>query len=288
MVRPAEKDIVDQMWLAYTLAAAGLWGVGQVLAKKGLAHISPLWNNIISYGFVLVTMMPWAILGGVNFERLAVIFPWTLLTALTYSVYYYVISRGEIALTGTIYSTYPVATVILAGIFLGETTVGIQKLGIGATLLGAILIAWPKGAKLKLENWVWWGALGALIVGSGDFLAKFIIDKSDVYTFTFSHELAFILAMIGLWVIDKKGRQVPKLAVRSWLPTLAGVGMLQIGVLAFFIALSLGKASLVAPVSSIYQAITVVLAMVWLREKVSLRQLAGIGLAVSGVLVLAM
>ena len=275
------------MWLAYTLAAAGLWGVGAVLAKRGLERVTPLWNNIISYGFVVVTLIPWAINGGVNLEKLPVILPLTLLTAGAYSIYYYVIAHGEIALTGTINSMYPLATVVLAKLFLGETTSGVQNLGIMATLIGAVLIAWPKNVKLKLENWVWWGTAGAVLAGSGDFLTKLIIGKSDVYTFTLSHELAFIPVMAGLWLADKRGRSLPRLQLKSWWPTLAGVGMLQMGVLSFFIALSLGKASVVAPVSSIYQAITVVLAMVWLKEKVSLRQLLGIALAVSGVLALA-
>lgn len=276
------------MWLAYTLAAAGLWGVGQVLTKRGLIQITPLWNNLIAYGWVIITMIPWAVNGGVSWERLPAIFPWTLLTATAYSIYFYVVSRGEIALTGTINSMYPLATVILAKLFLGETTSGLHNLGIVATLAGAVLIAWPKDVKVKLESWVWWGTAGAIMAGSGDFLTKLIIGRSDVYTFTLSHELAFIPVMAALVLVDKKGRSVPRLALRSWWPTLAGVGMMQIGVLSFFIALSLGKASLVAPVSSIYQAITVVLAMLWLKEKVSRRQLVGIALAIGGVLLLAL
>ena len=84
------------MWLSYTLAAAGLWGVGAVLAKKGLAQITPLWNNLIAYGWVVIIMIPWAISGGVSWGRLPVIFPWTLLTAVAYSVYFYVISRERL------------------------------------------------------------------------------------------------------------------------------------------------------------------------------------------------
>ncbi|MBI4035181.1 MAG: DMT family transporter [Candidatus Chisholmbacteria bacterium] len=275
------------MWLVYTLAAAGLWGVGQVLTKRGLVQITPLWNNLVAYGWVIVIMIPWAVNGGVSWDRLPIIFPLTLLTAAAYSIYFYVVSRGEIALTGTINSAYPLATVILAKIFLGETTSGLQNLGIVATLVGAVLIAWPKNIRVKLESWVWWGTAGAIIVGSADFLTKLIIGKSDVYTFTLSHELAFIPVLVGLWLMDKGGRSIPKFNLRSWWPTLTGVGMMQVGVLSFFIALSLGKASLVAPVSSIYQAITVVLAMIWLKEKVSLRQLTGIILAIGGILLLA-
>jgi bacterial/archaeal transporter family protein len=274
-------------WLVYTLAAAGLWGVGAVLAKRGLARITPLWNNIIAYGFVLIMMVPWAINGGVNWERLPAIFPLTLLTAAAYSIYFYVISQGEIALTGTINSMYPLATVILAKLFLGETTSGLQNAGILSTLAGAVLIAWPQNVRVNLESWVWWGTTGAVLAGSGDFLTKLIIGQSDVYTFTLSHELAFIPVMMGLWLVDRRGRNRPRLQFKSWWPTLVGVGMLQVGVLSFFVALSLGQASLVTPVSSIYQAITVVLAMMWLKEKVSWRQLVGIALAVGGVLVLA-
>ena len=275
------------MWLLYTLAAAGLWGVGQVLTKKGLANISPLWNNIISYGFMLITMLPLVLWGGADFSRAIAILPVTIVMATTYLSFYYVISKGEIALTGTIWSAYPLATVILASLFLGETTSGLQKMGITGTLTGAVLIAWPAGRKFELQSWVWWGTAGAIMVGSADFLMKLVMRGVDVYTYILSQVLATGIALLGSWFIDKTGQKVTRLSVRSWLPTLAGVGMMQMGMLSFIIAMSLGQASLVGPISGIYQAITGLLAMVWLKEKVNLRQLVGIGLAVSGVLILA-
>lgn len=276
-------------WLAYTLAAAVFWGVGNVLAKRGLAKVSPLWNNIISWGLALIIMVPFALVGGVNWERAGVIWPLTLMTAFAYSGFYYVISQGEISLTGTVYSVYPIMTILWSRLVLGETTLVTQKMGIILTILGAIFIAWPKQSlgKIKFEDWVWWGSLGAVIIGTADFVAKLAIEKSDVYTFMFIHELVFGLALISLWLVDKGGRRIPKMGSRAWFPTVGGAGLLQLGVLAFFLAFAAGPASLVAPVSSIYQAITVVLAMVWLKEKVSLRQLTGIALAIGGVLLLA-
>lgn len=63
----------------------------------------------------------------------------------------------------------------------------------------------------------------------------------------------------------------------------AGVG----GVLLFYQALSRGRASVVIPLTAIYPALTVILALLILGEALSLKQGAGILLAVIAVVLLA-
>jgi transporter family protein len=56
--------------------------------------------------------------------------------------------------------------------------------------------------------------------------------------------------------------------------------------LAFFAALQKGKASLVAPVTSLYPALTVVLAMIFLKEKLNGVQLCGLIFAMVSIVIL--
>lgn len=60
-----------------------------------------------------------------------------------------------------------------------------------------------------------------------------------------------------------------------------------IGTVLFIIALKYAKLSIVAPLSAAYPALTVILALVFLGEKLELREIAGIGFAIVSVVLLA-
>lgn len=278
------------MWLFYALLAASLWGVGQVFTKKGFAHLSPLWNNIFAVCVWVVALIPFTMFKGVNYGLFPKIFPLVLLITAIYTSYYYIVSKGDISLTGTILSTYPLVTVICSGIFLKEQTSIVQKLAVGLTILGSVIIALPtkKGdiKKFKLEDWVIWASLGAIMMGFADFLAKIAINMSDGWTYTFTSGVSFIPVTIVLYLLDKKGRALPKFNLKKFLPTFIGVTMVEIGLVPFNLAFASGLASLAGPVSTTYVIITVILAFIFLKEKVTKIQLAGITSTVIGIILL--
>jgi transporter family protein len=59
-----------------------------------------------------------------------------------------------------------------------------------------------------------------------------------------------------------------------------------LGSLAFFAAMKTGKASLIAPATSLYPALTVVLAVIFLKEKLNKVQLCGLFLAMVSIVIL--
>ena len=59
-----------------------------------------------------------------------------------------------------------------------------------------------------------------------------------------------------------------------------------LGCLAFFGAMKVGKASLVAPVTSLYPALTVLLALIVLKEKLNKVQTLGLILAMASIVIL--
>ena len=60
-----------------------------------------------------------------------------------------------------------------------------------------------------------------------------------------------------------------------------------IGTVLFIFALKYAKLSIVAPLSAAYPALTVVLALVFLGEKLDIKEMAGIGFAIVSVALLA-
>ena len=276
-------------WLYLALTAALFWAVGQVLVKKGFENVPPLWNNIIFYVLALLLWVP-ASLWLSNFEISIPTFPVFFIIALAqaaYMIFFYAIVKGELALTGTIVAGYPVTTVVLSQIFLGERLAPVQVLGITLVLLGAVAISLPERGlpkEVRDLSWIKWGVAAAILIGFADFLSKISINQigsySNIFFLTF---LALPLLLIN-YLVDKKNRPRPKLSGKKSLPTLAGNLVLSVGTFVFYLALGQGDASLVVPVGSIYPTFIAILAMTFLREKVTAKQGAGIVSAVLGII----
>jgi drug/metabolite transporter (DMT)-like permease len=278
------------MWFILALVTALLWAVGQIFAKKGLAEISPLINNVLAAIFALVVWIPFTLIHGIRPEMIPSLLPIAILIAATYLSFYYAFEKGQVALSGTIIAMYPLTTVLLSAIFLHEQTSLFQKIAVGVIILGAVLIAMPSDRniiqKFRLGTWVWWAVFAAVIMGIGDFLAKVSINRSDAYTFLFTLSVAYIPVILVNILIDPKGRKFPQLSWSTFLPAITGNGMIAIGYVTFNMAFSLGLASLVAPISSSYVAILAILALIFLKEKINRMQLFGILAAAVGVILL--
>src|SRR3989344_3757394 len=105
------------MWLFFTLLAALLWGVSQVLIKKGFEETTPLFNNLFGALVILIIAIPFAMLNGAHFWLVPKMLPLTLLIALLLICFYYVLEKGQVSLTGTVLASYPVFTVVLSLLF---------------------------------------------------------------------------------------------------------------------------------------------------------------------------
>ena len=86
------------------------------------------------------------------------------------------------------------------------------------------------------------------------------------------------------YMIDKNNRKLPPFKKTTILPAILGGLALSLGNIFFFLAYGVGDASLVAPVSSTYAALTVVLAIIFLKEKVTKKQLGGIIFTIMGII----
>lgn len=278
-------------WLLLSLASAFVFALSQVFSKKGLQHISPLWNNIFFSTAALIIWVPFSL-----FSKTPITFPSPVLLGILflagacYMLFYYAIEKGDISLTGSLSAVYPVSTVILSYIFLHERIVLFQQIGIIIALIGVVVISIPPQnlayAISKHKTWVVWGIVSALINGTGDFFVKIAINTMGEY----SQMLFLAVCLLGVsamnYAVDKKGRKLPKLSVTKLLPSFLGVISSAVGFVLFFTALHVGKASLVAPATSIYPGIIVLLAFLFLQERITLRQLVGIFIIMGGVMLL--
>jgi len=279
------------LWFPLSLSAAFFWSISQIFLKKGLENIPPLWSNIINNFMTIVIWIPVIFI----FNKSPIIIPnfkMIMLIAITsslYLIFLYALSKGKVALVGTVVSIYPLWTIILSHFILSEAINSIQKICILLIITGSVIISLPeKFSNLKKYNYQWivWGFAASILIGTGDFLSKFAITKIGVYNYTFYLSISYNFMSILNYLMDKKSRKLPSRNYKKYISTIVGAAISLTGSFLFLLAFNFGKASLVTPVSSIYPALTVILAMKFLKEKLIKRQLAAVGLTVVGLILM--
>lgn len=275
-------------WLVWALLASLVWGVGQVVAKKGLNLFTPLAFNFLFVPFDFLVFIPIAFSLGADPSRITLFdLLLTILTLTTYILYSYVISMGELSLTGTIISSYPLSTMFFSVALLGERLTVTQFIFTLLIILGVVLIGLPEKLKgLKVEGWFGLAIVTALLIGFGDFLAKIVIGRIGVANYFLIYGVSYLPGLLISLALDKKGRRLPKIPFKDWVSALIGASMVTGAGIFFFIALSKGPASLVAPVASSYTALTVTLALIFLKEKLRKIQAFGVLLVVLGIILI--
>lgn len=196
-------------------------------------------------------------------------------------------SLGPISLVGPLTAGYPVLAV-LWGVFNGLEPTFIQWSCVAATLVGAIIVARSGTsdgginavAPGKMPSLLFYSAMAALGYSSSIILgqnAAVAVGEAEATWLSRATALVTILPfMLG-------ERNFTPLSGRSWRAIFLMGGLDVLGVIAVNASGHLPGREFAGIGISAYGAISVVLAMMFLREKVSLGQWAGLALIVGGV-----
>ena len=136
-------------------------------------------------------------------------------------------------------------------------------------------------------NWFFWALLSAGFAGATAVLAKIGIAGIDSNLAT---AIRTTVVLVFTWLLALPALRQTSLAdlsQRTW--TFLALSGIATGLswLCYFRALQLGPASQVAPVDKLSVVIAILLAALFLGERLTLRQGCGVSLIVAGVLVLA-
>lgn len=265
---------MSDAWLPLALGATLAWGLGQVVAKRGVGVLGPRpmvavvalgeVGLFLGLGVALGARVPGRPVGALLGLGAG------LAGMLGYVAYHEAIARGTISRIGTITAAYPAGTVLLALLFLGERLTGIQAGGILLLLAAAVLLGRAEGRQpgdrgvavtpiilLAFLLWAAWGILVKLAVdaaGEGASLVYFGLANGAV----------------GTVLVARPSVRGPlsRAGIRALRWPLAAIGLGGTGVLLMTLAFARGPASLVAPVTGAYPVVTVLAAAALLRERV--------------------
>jgi transporter family protein len=137
-------------------------------------------------------------------------------------------------------------------------------------------------------NWFLWALLSALFAGMTAVLAKVGVEgvSSDVATAIRTSVVVVFAWLLAIPALREAGLSL--VSRRTWL-FLACSGLATgLSWICYFRALQLGKASQVAPVDKLSVVVAIVLAVVFLHERMTGKDAIGASLIVIGALVLAL
>ena len=272
------------MWLLFAVLTAICWGLVLASVKRAYSSFSPTTFVLVGSVSAVCILLPFALLNHATLSLYPLLIIATIVSAL-FIFEFYALEKGKLSLTGTVLNMYPFFTLVFAALFLGESISIFAKVGVGIILFGLVLISLEKLSELKnfrIKSWLFWGLAGALATGFGDFLIKAMITDFNPYSYSLAFVIGWVIVSGVLGIFDRKNVKVN--FSKDFLYLCLGTIFLFSGYIFLHLALKDGLVSVVTPITSASAVISLLLAFVWLKERIFKHQLIGAVFVIAGVI----
>ena len=282
--------------MIYGLVAALGWGLADFFAALAGRRLGSLMAVLIGQALAAVSITVLFLASGAGLSSLT---GWWWLVAINgvlamsaYALHYHALELGPVSVVSPIGAGYAVVGVLLAIAVLGERPSGLELIGIGCSIVGAVLVSTDlRAMRAGLREHppgLWWAVSSAVGFGLAGFTLGVIAKETGVWQVaTFASRWAMIVAFIPL-AIARRG-QFSRLRTA----TVAGVGFALVagatdvlGVASYSAGAESGYLSVVLAASAVFPLIAVLLSHLTLHERLAPNQYAGIAFIVFGLLLL--
>jgi drug/metabolite transporter (DMT)-like permease len=277
-------------WLFLTVAAVLCWGLWAVISKLIGETVTAAQSQALSTLGLIPVMLALSrskklTASGNRRRGITNAFLAGALTCAGNVAYYHALGAGAKASTVVpLTAVYPLVTIALAVLLLRERLNGVQIGGAALSLVAIYLFNVPS-VEGMLNPWLLFALLPIGLWGVSGLLQK--ISTNDI-SGEFS-ALWFLAAFIPVsFVLLFMQPLAGPLTLKIWL-LVAGLGLFfSLGNYAILLAFAQdGKASIIAPLAGLYPLVSVPIAILFLGEKISPRETAGIVVALVSVVALA-
>lgn len=288
----------NSIWMLPAFITLMLYGLGQGLVKKWSEEVPPaqfclfliLARSVVNIGYFLVMPHPPLF----SAEGLGYLLVGVLVYVLDGSgwiLYFESIVYGPITIVGTLSAAYPALTLLFAQVFLHESLVSQQYMGVAMVIFGCLGLSYsPPDAQDKPSSRRWIPlALTALTCwGAAQTLLRYSYSLPGASESNMAIYAIFGgLCTLGLYGLLKGRRSKPSETAEAahipFLHSFLPMAMMTGGDLGVIIASSSGPASLVAPITGAYPLVTLGFAAVVLKEHISRLQWACLVILLAGI-----
>lgn len=274
-------------WFAWSLLALASWGVWAIMGSVIGTALSPFQSQALSTLGMLPIIAVLPFLGKKEPARNSrkgtiVALAAGVLSCLGNVSYLYAFTRGgKAAAVIALTAMYPLVTIVLAVLLLRERLNRIQMCGIVLSL-AAIYLLNVRSVSGVFNTWLLYALLPLALWGITGFLQKLSTDDIPGERSTLWFLVAFIPAA-ALILLKPMAAQPTKV----WISVVAFGFFFALGNLAILLAFARGgKASIITPLTALYPVVSIPLAVIGFNEKISVREVSGILLAIGSVVAL--
>ncbi|MCK4327769.1 MAG: DMT family transporter [Candidatus Diapherotrites archaeon] len=264
------------------------YGICDFLAKKAVDDVgnfsAVVYVKILAAVPVVAYVLAFTTVPVVSIDTGILILAATVFSVVAWFSFYKGLSKGLASIVVPIAGSWGMVTALLGLLVLHEHLTLIQLVSI-ATIFAGILLTSVEMKTLKKKVFsagVGIALLSMIGFGVASFLSYYVIADIGALSALF---WAFFLSAIFFSVIAFFKKAKLRMPRPSTWPLLASVAVAEvIGVFAFFVGIDMGMLSIVAPIVAAYTPVTVVLAYIFLHERIHLNQKIGIVLTVIGLI----
>ncbi|MCL5409656.1 MAG: DMT family transporter [Patescibacteria group bacterium] len=279
------------MGIILAVITALLLGLSNVLLKKSFKDFVPSISFFILAIFSMLIWLPVGLVFGVQFDQwLLGLFVGFMSAILGQAIYIYVLEKGELSITATILSSFSIYTIIFSILFNKERPTPLTLLFILLTVLGTIIVSLPEKLnkkELHKVSFILWAVFAAICIGASDTLTKYYINRSSVGSFLFYVSFAQLIVSFAYLRLEKQPlNQFMEIANKFKDYKFALLGSLCIAVATMFLFLSFNftLASIASPIAASAPVITVILALIFLKDKITVKNWIGLIMVLASII----
>lgn len=268
--------------IAFGLAAALCWGTSDFAAKISAGRIGALRTSLfLQYiGGLLVVLVAVQDLPRLWLFPTAVYFTLGLgaINAVASFSLFKGFEVGQLSIISPIASSYPALSTVLAVLFLNEHLSATRCAAILAILVGILLVSIQRASerldKKRLAAGVGYAMVTFFALGFIFFALKLVVGNLGAVLPVLLVRLMSATVLTGAVIFTPRGRAYGKWS--SFLPIVFLIGIVDtLGNISYNLGILGGAVSVVATISGLFSAVTVILAFVVLKERLAAHQAIG-------------
>ncbi len=281
-------------WLLLAVVDMMAWGVGQVLVKRATDRLGAvtmvlfvtLVDGVVYLVLFLLSAQPLA----ATLETYAYATGAAAVGIAGYILYYEALLRGSVSVVATITAGSPIITILGAVAFLGEVPTAAEAVGMALLVAVILILSYePVGRGWKVPAVVTLSVVILVLWGIWGIFTKVAVDAPGFgpWQLLLFYSLSNFVAGTPYYLWRRKRFPPPEPTAANYGIGAFGFLLMVVSILAATIALSLQDASLVTAVGGCAPVVTSVVAVAFLKEKITPLRAAAILLFIPGIILVA-
>ena len=271
------------------------WGIydflGGVFAKQIGPFKSFFWSQLSGLISILLLALIFTISVDVSFLAIILLAISAIIYAVGYLLFFKGFEKGNVSIVAATMNLWAVFTMLFAFIFMGQRLSPIQTVGVLMIISGATLASlnWSeiRNKRFTLSAGVKETIIGAFFFGVFWNISEIITEEIGWLLTTLFVKFGIILFLLIFCFLVKREINLSGTTTQTKY-MLVLMGIVEVSAVAFInYGLTIGNAILVTPIASALSVVTITLAIIFLKEKITRLQGFGIVMAITGIIVTA-